>query len=75
MVFHQVCAQLGGIASANIYRQDDKPLYKRGNRTLIGINILVIALFLFTKAYYTLKNKSRDKKWNAMTPEVSSMSQ
>lgn len=64
--------QLGGITSANIYRNDDKPLYKRGNRVLIGINVLAISLFLFAKAYYVTKNKIRDKKWKAMTLEVSS---
>lgn len=62
--------QLGGIISANIYRADDKPLYKRGNRNLIIINVLSVLLFFFAKAYYVLKNKSRERKWNAMTPEV-----
>ena len=62
---------MGSIVSANIYRNDDKPLYRRGNRALIIINVLSIFLFLFTKAYYVWKNKVRDKKWTAMTPEVS----
>lgn len=56
--------------AANIYRDNDKPLYKRGNRVLIGINAMVIVLFLFSKAYYVTKNKIRDKKWKAMTPDV-----
>jgi hypothetical protein len=67
-----VTVQCGGIIGANIYRNDDKPLYKRGNRNLIIINVLAIVLFLFAKVYYVLKNKIRDRKWNAMTPEVSS---
>ena len=62
--------QCGGITAANIYRNDDKPLYKRGNRALIGINVLAIFLFLFAKVYYVTKNKIRDKKWNALTLEV-----
>lgn len=61
--------QCGGIVGANIYREDDKPLYKRGNRNLIIINVLAILLFLFAKAYYVTKNKIRDRKWNAMTQE------
>lgn len=65
-----MCCQLGSIISANIYRDDDKPLYKRGNRVLIGINAMVIVLFLLTKVYYVTKNKIRDRKWNAMSPEV-----
>lgn len=36
----------------------------------MGINFLSLFLFLFAKAYYVLKNRSRDGKWNAMTPEV-----
>jgi len=60
--------QTGNIIGANIYRDDDKPLYKRGNRVLISINVLSIFLFLFTKVYYVMKNKRRDKRWNSMTP-------
>jgi hypothetical protein len=55
--------------SANIYRTNDSPKYKHGNKVLIAINVLSIALFLFAKVYYILKNKSRDKKWNALTIE------
>jgi hypothetical protein len=65
-----VCVQLGGIIAANIYRNDDKPYYHRGNRTLLGINVLSISLFLFAKGYYVFKNRIRDKKWKALTPEV-----
>ncbi|PVH85136.1 MFS general substrate transporter [Cadophora sp. DSE1049] len=66
---YNMSVQLGGIIAANIYREDDKPLYKRGNRVLIGIDVMVIFLFLFTKAYYVTKNRIRDKKWKAMTRE------
>ncbi|KAF2665713.1 MFS general substrate transporter [Microthyrium microscopicum] len=66
---YNMCVQLGGIIAANIYRDDDKPRYKRGNRVLIGINCMAIALFVFAKLYYVVKNKIRDRKWNAMTPE------
>ena len=61
---------MGSIIAANIYRNDDKPLYKRGNRNLIGINAMVIILFILAKIYYVVKNKIRDRKWNAMTPQV-----
>lgn len=65
-----VFVQLGNVIAANIYRKDDKPKYKRGNRQLIAINVLSIALFLFAKVYYVSKNKMREKKWNAMNVEV-----
>ena len=66
-----VTVQLGSIVSANIYRADDSPKYKRGNRDLIAINVLAILLFLFAKIYYVTKNKIRDRKWNALSYEVS----
>jgi hypothetical protein len=62
--------QLGNVISNNIYRDDDKPLYRRGNRNLIVVNILSILLFIFAKLYYVTRNKKRDRKWNAMTHEV-----
>jgi predicted MFS family arabinose efflux permease len=66
---YNMMVQLGNICATFIYRTDDAPLYHRGNTQLIIINLLAIALFLFTKAYYVLKNRSRDRKWNAMTPQ------
>jgi hypothetical protein len=65
-----VFVQVGNIVSANIYLADDAPLYRRGNRNLVIINAIVIAWFIFSKLYYVTKNKIRDRKWNAMSPEV-----
>ena len=65
-----VSVQVGNVAANFIYSADDAPLYRRGTRDLVVVNVLVIAFFLFTKAYYVLRNKYRGKKWNAMTPEV-----
>ncbi|KAH6720701.1 major facilitator superfamily transporter-like protein [Leptodontidium sp. MPI-SDFR-AT-0119] len=67
--FYNMAVQLGNICSNFIYRQDDKPLYHRGNRNLLIINFLSIGLFLFTKVYYVYRNKQRDRVWNAMSAE------
>ena len=64
-----MCVQLGNIISANIYRADDAPLYHRGNGVLVALNILAIVLFIATKCYYVWRNRVRDRKWQAMTPE------
>ena len=48
---------------------DDRPRYRRGNRALLSINVLNIGLYVFAKVYYTLRNRFRDRKWNAMTEE------
>jgi hypothetical protein len=66
---------MGNVVANFIYRADDAPLYRRGNRDLVIVNVLVILFFLFTKAYYVLRNKYRDKKWNSMTQDVSLFTQ
>lgn len=66
---YNVFVQLGNIAANNIYRQDDKPLYHRGNRNLFILNLVGIPLLLLTKYYYVTRNRKRDEVWNSMTPE------
>ena len=66
---YNMFVQLGNIVSANIYRADDAPLYKRGNKDLLAIVSMNIVWYLFTKAYYIWRNKQRDRKWGAMTEE------
>jgi hypothetical protein len=61
--------QLGNVIANFVYRDDDKPKYRRGNSALIGINVLCIILFLSTKFYYIWRNKQRDKVWNAMSEQ------
>ncbi|KAI1847153.1 hypothetical protein JX265_011829 [Neoarthrinium moseri] len=59
----------GVITSSNIYRADDAPLYRRGNSILIGIACMNIVLYALAKLYYVRRNKSRDNKWQGLTPE------
>ncbi|KAI0095245.1 MFS general substrate transporter [Irpex rosettiformis] len=66
---YNMFVQAGGIVSSNIYRNDDKPLYKRGNRILIGITVLNIVLYGLTWIFYRSINRHRSRTWNSMTPE------
>ncbi|CAI5760349.1 unnamed protein product [Candida verbasci] len=66
---YNMFVQLGSIIANNIYRTDDKPLYKRGNMQLFFISFALIPILILVKLYYVWKNKSRDKIWNAMTEE------
>lgn len=70
--FYNMAVQIGNICANFIYRADDKPLYHRGNTDLIIINLVSIALFIFTKVYYVTKNRMREKKWNALSAEEQS---
>lgn len=64
---YNMFVQSGNIIATNIYRDDDQPLYRRGNKILLGINIFNIALFYFVKAFYIWRNKVKDNKWNKMS--------
>ncbi|KAK6197473.1 allantoate permease [Scheffersomyces amazonensis] len=66
---YNLIVQAGGIISANIYRDDDKPLYHRGNNHILIIGTALLPLLLSIKWYYTWRNNSRKKIWNSMSPE------
>ncbi|RFU23815.1 hypothetical protein B7463_g12523, partial [Scytalidium lignicola] len=66
---YNMCVQTSGIISSNIYRKDDAPRYKRGNRALLSILIFNIFLYLSTKIYYVKRNAYRDRVWNSMTED------
>ncbi|KAK2732808.1 allantoate permease [Colletotrichum kahawae] len=64
---YNMFVQAGNIAASNIYRDDDQPLYRRGNKILLGICCFNIVLFYLVKAFYIWRNKVRDRAWNALT--------
>ncbi|KAF9563387.1 MFS general substrate transporter [Agrocybe pediades] len=64
---YNMCVQTGSIISANIYRADDKPLYKRGNRALIGICCMNICLYIGNFIFYRTLNARRERIWNSWT--------
>jgi len=66
---YNMMGQLGSLVASNIYRTNDAPYYHKGNRVLLGLNIINIALFYLAKLYYVKRNQYRDRVWNAMTAE------
>ena len=66
---YNMLVQVGNVIGFNVYRADDKPLYHRGNTVLVALDIVSISLFIFMKVYYVTKNRSREKKWQAMTED------
>jgi hypothetical protein len=67
--FYNMFVQSGNIIATNIYRDDDQPLYRRGNKILLGICVFNVFLFYAVKSFYVWRNKARDRQWNAMTKE------
>lgn len=66
---YNMSVQASDIIASNIYRKDDAPAYRRGNRQLAIITGCNIVIYMLTKVYYVWRNKSRDRQWNAMTEE------
>lgn len=66
---YNITIQLSGIASSNIYRDDDKPVYRRGNGQLIAICVGTIAAYALADVYYRLRNKQKRKGWEMLTTE------
>jgi hypothetical protein len=64
---YNMAVQASSIISQNIYRDDDKPLYRRGNKVLVGIVAMNFVLFIGAKLYHIFLNKKRDRIWEAMS--------
>ncbi|CAO2648385.1 Nn.00g076520.m01.CDS01 [Neocucurbitaria sp. VM-36] len=66
---YNMSVQASSIIASNVYRNDANPLYRRGNRVLIGICVYNIFVFIGAKLFYVRVNANREKNWNAMTEE------
>jgi hypothetical protein len=66
---YNMFVQASGIIASNIYRANDAPRYKRGNRVLLSICITNIVLYTLTKVYYISRNRYRAKKWDVMSED------
>jgi hypothetical protein len=66
---YNMTVQASNVIASQIYRTDDAPLYRTGNKVLIGIVAYNIALYICTKLFYVWRNNVRDKRWRAMSQE------
>lgn len=66
---YNMAVQVSQIIGSNIYREDDAPLYRRGNSVLLGIVSWNLLAYGIAKGYYLWKNKKRDEKWRALSGE------
>ncbi|KAL3432155.1 major facilitator superfamily domain-containing protein [Aspergillus tetrazonus] len=68
---YNMSVQVSSIAAANVYRTEDQPYYRKGNKVLIALAVGSIFLFISAKVYYVWRNKSRQNKakWDALSSE------
>ncbi|EME79282.1 uncharacterized protein MYCFIDRAFT_79616 [Pseudocercospora fijiensis CIRAD86] len=66
---YNMMVQAGNIIGTNIYRDDDRPYYIRGNRILLGFCCFNVVLFVAVKYYYVRRNKRREEAWAKLTGE------
>jgi hypothetical protein len=57
---YNVAVQAGSVFSSQIYRNDDKPYYYRGNKVLLGILAWKIVIIILAKFYYIRTNEKRN---------------
>jgi hypothetical protein len=54
---YNMTVQTSNIVSSQIYRENDKPLYRAGNAALIGIVVYNILVFAGIKVFYVWTNR------------------
>lgn len=62
-----IFSQIGGIVSANVYREDDAPLYHKGNTQLFFVAITALLVCLGSRKYYQWRNQLKAKTWDLMS--------
>ncbi|KAL3457859.1 major facilitator superfamily domain-containing protein [Aspergillus heterothallicus] len=64
---YNMMVQVSNIIGNNIYRENDKPYYRVGNRVLIALAAWSLVLFIFAKWYYVRRNKQNAAIWDKMS--------
>ncbi|KAL4740136.1 major facilitator superfamily domain-containing protein [Aspergillus similis] len=64
---YNMMVQVSNIIGNNIYRENDKPHYRVGNRVLIALAAWSLALFVGARYYYEWRNKKRAEIWDQMS--------
>lgn len=54
---YNMSVQLSNIISSQIYRENDKPLYRTGNKVLLAVLAYNVIVFIATKLFYVHTNR------------------
>ncbi|KZF23014.1 MFS general substrate transporter [Xylona heveae TC161] len=66
---YNVIVQVGAIVGSQIYRANDQPYYKTGNKVLISICALSLVSFIAQREYLRHLNRKKEKIWSSYTSE------
>ncbi|KAJ5215222.1 uncharacterized protein N7498_001629 [Penicillium cinerascens] len=66
---YNMMVQVSNIIGNNVYRTPDKPLYRTGNKVLIGLAVWSMFMFVVCKYYYVWRNKQNAAVWDNMNSE------
>ncbi|KAJ5594435.1 uncharacterized protein N7459_000643 [Penicillium hispanicum] len=66
---YNMTVQASNIIANNIYRANDKPYYRTGNKVLIAMAVYSGALFIVAKVYYMWRNKKNAAIWDSMNDQ------
>ncbi|ORX81465.1 MFS general substrate transporter [Basidiobolus meristosporus CBS 931.73] len=70
LAMYIMSVNINGLLSSQIYRDDDKPRFHRGNWINIGLTFFTIILFIAQRYHYIFLNRKREQRWNAMSEEA-----
>ncbi|KAJ6780948.1 hypothetical protein PWT90_05375 [Aphanocladium album] len=66
---YNMSVQVSSIISSQIYRENDKPYYYKGNKALLAVVAWNVVVIIAMKAYYNWRNNTRDRVWASMSRE------
>ncbi|KAL9052608.1 MAG: hypothetical protein Q9162_005298 [Coniocarpon cinnabarinum] len=66
---YNMSVQASNIIGSQIYRNNDKPYYRKGNIALLVLTAWNICALVSTKFFYVSVNSRRERVWNDMSKE------
>ena len=65
---YNMAVQLATILGTTVYRDHDRPAYRRGNRALVGLVCFNVVLYAGVNVNYVWRHRRRARVWERMAP-------
>ncbi|KAL1412249.1 hypothetical protein Q8F55_003260 [Vanrija albida] len=63
------CSNLGGVYGNQVFRQNDKPLYRRAWAAVLSLGVIWTVFTAVQIVQYELSNRAKEKKWAQLSKE------